>query len=621
MRSVLGGLPIDSCDHFASACEQSGNTLLQRPSLARRAIAELTAFVIVPDSLPLIAYSSSSPYSPPESAMDSPLGVLLILGAGLVIVVAGILALRLHAFIALILAALLVAALTPQTALERFHVESVSSAVERVPGFAEVAEVKGSFRSGTLLLLLRKNPVNQQYEDVSELTVDDSVKTRDNWITARVSDPDALNDSEENLLAIDPLQWNSARKNAKKNIGERIAAGFGSTCASIGILVAMASIIGNCLLHSGAADRIVRTTLNCFGEKSAPLAFMFSGFLLAIPVFFDTVFYLMIPLGKAMHVRTGKNYLLYVLTIICGGTMAHSLVPPTPGPLIAAQQLNVNLGTMIIGGTIVGLIASSVGLLFAFIINRRCELPLRDSADLSVEDLQKALNVPEHKLPSFWLSLIPILLPVVLISLDAFQDQLRLGQTSRLFVSTFGDKNISIILGAIAALALLVYQKRPSRNAIASAIQKDLAGAGVIILITAAGGAFGGVMRETGVASLIRNLPDSSPAMLCTLAFLVTVAIRTAQGSASVAMITAAGIFSGLAHEGTLGFHPVYLALAIGCGSKPFAWMADSGFWVMTRMSGMTETEGLKFITPMTFFMGVAGLLATLVGVTFLPNF
>ena len=106
---------------------------------------------------------------------------------------------------------------------------------------------------------------------------------------------------------------------------------------------------------------------------------------------------------------------------------------------------------------------------------------------------------------------------------------------------------------------------------------------------------------------------------IITLAFLITTAIRTAQGSATVAMMTAVGILSGLAQSGSLGFHPVYLGLAIGCGSKPIAWMNDSGFWVITRMSGMTEAEGLKFITPMTALMGLVGLGVTILGATIFP--
>ena len=116
----------------------------------------------------------------------------------------------------------------------------------------------------------------------------------------------------------------------------------------------MASIIGSCLLKSGAADRIVRSMLRLLGEKQAPFSFLGSGFLLGIPVFFDTVFYLMIPLGKAMCMRVGKNYLLYILAIVTGAAMAHSLVPPTPGPLFVANELGVDLGVMILAGCVVG---------------------------------------------------------------------------------------------------------------------------------------------------------------------------------------------------------------------------------------------------------------------------
>ena len=141
----------------------------------------------------------------------------------------------------------------------------------------------------------------------------------------------------------------------------------------------------------------------------------------------------------------------------------------------------------------------------------------------------------------------------------------------------------------------------------------------MIILITATGGAFVAVLKQTGVATLINSIPVVSPVMIIVLAFLITAAIRTAQGSATVAMITSVGILSGLAAGGNLGFHPVYLALAIGCGSKPIGWMNDSGFWVITKMSGMTEAEGLKYVTPMTSLMCVVGLVVTILGVMFFP--
>ena len=139
----------------------------------------------------------------------------------------------------------------------------------------------------------------------------------------------------------------------------------------------MASIIGMCLLESGAAWRIVQSTRQLVGEERTPLAFAVSGFVVGIPVFFDTVFYLLMPLAKAMRLQTGKNYLLYVMSIVVGATMAHSLVPPTPGPLFVASKMGISVGTMMIAGTVVGLIAVASGFLYVVWANRRWEIPLR----------------------------------------------------------------------------------------------------------------------------------------------------------------------------------------------------------------------------------------------------
>ena len=151
-------------------------------------------------------------------------------------------------------------------------------------------------------------------------------------------------------------QWTTKQADAfvESTAAERLARGFGTTAQSIGILIALAAIIGKGLLDSGAADRIVRSIVRVVGPRHAALALLCSGFVLAIPVFFDTVFYLLMPLGKALWLRTRKHYLLYVLAIVAGGTMAHSLVPPTPGPLFVAGELGVDLLTMIVAGMGVG---------------------------------------------------------------------------------------------------------------------------------------------------------------------------------------------------------------------------------------------------------------------------
>jgi len=162
--------------------------------------------------------------------------------------------------------------------------------------------------------------------------------------------------------------------------GERVAASFGRTAGQIGLLIVMASIIGATLLDSGGADRIVRFALGAVGTARAPAAFLGSGFLLSIPVFFDTVFFMLIPLVKATRIRSGGHYIYYLLAVIAGGTMTHSLVPPTPGPLFIAAELGVNLATMAIGGCLVGGCAAAAGYLYAGWMDRRWPVPLRDPA-------------------------------------------------------------------------------------------------------------------------------------------------------------------------------------------------------------------------------------------------
>lgn len=381
---------------------------------------------------------------------------------------------------------------------------------------------------------------------------------------------------------------------------DRVAEGFGRTVGQIGIMIALASIIGEGMLRSGAADRIVRSALRVVGEKRAPRAFLASGFILGIPVFFDTVFYLTIPLIKAVRLRTGKNYLWYILAVIAGGSMTHSLVPPTPGPLFVAAELKVGMAMMIAMGCLVGLFSSSAGYLFAKWTNRRMDLPLRETEE-SLARMEELAGRDEGQLPGAWLSLLPVVLPVLLITLAAAWPTPLL--------KVFGDKNMSLLLGAVAALLLVL--RHSSREEFEATMREAMVGAGSIILITGAGGAFGTVLQQTNIGATIERLSMASA--ILPVAFLLTALIRTAQGSATVAMITVAGAFSGMATAGQLGFHPVYLALAIGCGSKPVSWLNDSAFWVMTRMSGMTEKEGLKTISPLMLVMGVVGVVVTMV--------
>lgn len=575
---------------------------------------------------------------------DSAIWTIVTLGIGMLIVIGGILVLRLHAFLALTFAALVVAILTPQSATLNYLISKETTKVTYTENIEyDRADLDGSLTRATNVLVgisdKEKFPTDREYmllrrkgesyevfiprirpvNGLGSNTGEDPPDT--NVVMVAVDHPPDHRPQVGDFI-IEPHLYALAVKESKQTVASRVASGFGSTAGKIGILIAMASIIGKCLLDSGAADRIVRTALARFGEKFAPLSFVFSGFLLGVPVFFDTVFYLMIPLGKAMQLRTGRNYLLFVLTIVAGATMAHSLVPPTPGPLVVAEELGVDIGMMILAGCCVGFFTAGFGYLYASMFaNKIWTLPLRETSDFSLKDLEALSNRKESELPPFWLSILPIVLPVVLIAGHSVIKALEveMSPTVGTIAATLGDKNIALIISAVIAMLTLIRSRGLSRKELADAVGASLASGGIIILITSAGGAFGKTLQATGVATLIQDLSVTSPAMIITMAWLITAAIRTAQGSATVAMMTAVGILGGLAQSGTLPFHPVYLALAIGCGSKPIAWMNDSGFWVITRMSGMTEGEGLKYITPMTTLMGVVGLIVTIAGAILFP--
>ncbi|MEM6840900.1 MAG: SLC13 family permease [Bacteroidota bacterium] len=471
--------------------------------------------------------------------MTDPLFILLV---GILIVVGGIIGLRLHPFLALLLGAFVVAYLTPEAAIEQYALSTGATA-------------------------------------------------------------------------------EGAQQLANQSIGGRIAQQFGSTAGKIGILIAMASIIGKCMLKSGAAERIVRSTLKVTGITQAPITFLGSSFFLGIPVFFDTVFYLMIPLAKAMATRIGKNYLLLVLCITAGAAMANSLVPPTPGPLFLVSEMNIPIGMMMIGGFLVGLVTIVAGYAYAVWANRRWPVPLRDSIDAPLKDIQALGEKKDKHLPAMGLSLLPILLPIVLITAKAIIDLSNIESSTWLTESIvfLGEKNLALVAGGLAALLLLVLQKQSNRDAIVDSVQGALMTAGVIILITSAGGAFGGMLQQTGISARIGDLTQDFQMALLPLAFFIAAVVRTAQGSATVSMITASGILAGLAEVATLPYHHLYIGLAIACGSKLIPWMNDSGFWIVCKMSNLTEQEALKTFSPLLTVMGITGLIVILIAAKLFP--
>lgn len=398
---------------------------------------------------------------------------------------------------------------------------------------------------------------------------------------------------------------------------------FGNTAGKIAWVIALASIIGMCLMESGAADRIVRELIRVMGEQRAGWALLICGFFLGIPVFFDTVFFLLIPLAQALSFRLGKNYVFYTTAIFSGAVITHSLVPPTPGPLFMVEALHLNLGLAIVIGVLAGLLPACLALFLGRIMEQRLNLQVRESPGMSLADLKVIAAKPDHKLPPFLLSTLPVALPVVLIALVSCIDAMGAGASlGPLFpwIEVLGNKYIAMFLGAVIALYLLAKQKKMKFTSLGETMAPPLSTAGVIILITAAGGAFGTMIKHAGVGDAIKAATEGSGVSLIFLAWLVAVIMKIAQGSGTVSMITTSGMMAAIIGDGAgLGYDPLYIYLAIGFGSLLVSWMNDSGFWVVCKMSGFTEQETLKTWTLTLGVISIVGIIQVLVVSSILP--
>lgn len=389
---------------------------------------------------------------------------------------------------------------------------------------------------------------------------------------------------------------------------------FGSAAGGIGIVIGLASIIGVCLLESGSADKVVRRFLAIFGEKRAGFALLLATYVVSIPIFFDTLFMLLVPIAQALWLRTKKDYLLYVMAICCAGVITHSMVIPHPGPLAMAESLNVSQGLTIVMGLLSGLGPLFVGWITCRLINRK--MVIEPPAD-AVQANASALDKPESELPSFLAAIAPVILPVLLISLFSFTNMLLRDKPGVYYTLMFiGERHVALTIGAVIAVAVLMKQKRVGFAQVATIMDKPLATAGVIILITAAGGAFGAMLRNSGIQGSIKELTGGASINLIILSYIVAVVIRVAQGSATVAMLTTAGIMAPMMAEataaGTMPYHPVYIFLSIGYGAFCCSWMNDSGFWVVSRLGGMTEKQTLKSWTVLQTVDSFAGLGMTI---------
>jgi GntP family gluconate:H+ symporter len=378
----------------------------------------------------------------------------------------------------------------------------------------------------------------------------------------------------------------------------RVAEAFGRTAGNIGIVIALAAIIGTAMTESGAADRIVAGFLNVLGEERDAVALGATAFILSLPVFFDTVFFLLAPLARSMYARTNRHYLKYLVAMSASGIATHTLVPPHPGPLAVADTLGVDLGVMILMGIVIAIPGAIVGFLFGAWIDRRMPIPMRVSAGMEPEHHVRA----NARTLGFIPALLPVVLPVVLISFGTMIEAMRVWAPSyaatwaaiRPVTSVIGNPNLALLISAIAAMALYSRQRHPSREQMASMVESSLMGAGVVILIVASGGAFGAMLQAAEIGPAIQKVfaaRGGAPGLsILFLAFGVTSVLKVAQGSSTVAMITSAGMLAAMTKGMALPFHPVYLGTSIAAGSLVGSWMNDAGFWVFSKIGGVRRS-------------------------------
>lgn len=418
---------------------------------------------------------------------------------------------------------------------------------------------------------------------------------------------------------------------AFEGIIELVSKGLGDTARDIAISIALASIIGMCLMHSGAAEKVVRRFLGVFGVNRAGWALLGATYILSIPIFFDTMFMLMVPLAKTLARRTGRDYTLYAMCVACGGVITHSLTIPHPGPLAMIDDLKLDPGISLVAGLSSGVLVAIFGYFVCAAINRWMPIQPVDDVDNRNDDPGRDYhNVPDSELPSLFTSLLPVLLPIFLISLSSFALIIEGGAKAsprvpwsgaiydlfgkdafdhlQTYVKFIGNKNVALFVGTFIALWLVIKQCKFSLAEIERRVSGPLETAGMIILITSAGGAFGGMLRASGIGDAVVYYTKGGQVNLLLLAWFMASFIRMAQGSATVSMLTTVAIVKDMPG---LDCHPLYLFLAIGWGAMCGSWMNDSGFWVVSRLGGLTQTQTLKSWTVLLICISIFGIVTT----------
>lgn len=402
-------------------------------------------------------------------------------------------------------------------------------------------------------------------------------------------------------------------------VADAIIGGFGSTLGSIGIVIGFGVMMGRLLEVSGAAERLAYALIKFIGKKKEEWAMALAGYIVAIPIFVDSTFIILTPLIKSVARKTGKSVVAIGIPLAIGAVATHHAVPPTPGPLGVAGIFGVDIGQMIIYGLIFAIPIMLVGVFYAKWLGKRIyQLPNEDGTDwvrpedeMTYDEFIQLSDERNKELPSLFRSILPIVLPIVLIFLNTTLTALDISGGIYDYLIFLGQPIIAVGLAVIAAIYALA--GRWSREDTIARMEEGMNAAGVILLITGAGGAFGYVLRESGAGDYIGNLVASLPLPAVLIPFIVASLIRLIQGSGTVAMITAASISAPILAN-IEGVNLVLAAQAAALGAMVFSYFSDTMFWVVNRSLGITKTKEqiMVWSVPTTLAWG-ASLIAILI--------
>ncbi|WP_078392536.1 GntP family permease [Shouchella patagoniensis] len=386
-----------------------------------------------------------------------------------------------------------------------------------------------------------------------------------------------------------------------------IAEGFGSTLTGVGILIGLGIIFGQFLAASGAIEKIANSMLRAFGVKNSPYALAATSTTVAIPVFFDAAFIILNKLIQSLSLKTKISLSTFIAILAIGLIVSHSLIIPTPGPLVVADQMGTDIGVFFLYGLLVAIPATLVGgVLYGKFMGKR--IPNNGRLDDVELNANEQIDTSHRQEIPTWLAYAMLALPIVLILSNTLMNNVIFLGNEEAALPTFfgviGDKNVALLISVITAMFILPkYMKESSNTVFKDAFEAS----GMVILITGAGGAFGRVVQETGLGDLLISLMQgfNMPALL--LGFVFAQVLRASLGSATVALVTTSSILGPMAVE--LGVSPVLLGLAICAGGIGLSLPNDSGFWVVSKFGRLSVSETLRVWSLGGFVAGLTALV------------